>query len=360
MNRVAVVMAGGSGERFWPVSRASRPKQLLKLTHPEMNMLEEAVARVGAVVGAENVFVATSTALLDPVSASGVVRARHVFAEPDRRNTLGALVWACANLINLFPESWGELSMAVVTADHKIGEPERFGSTVAAALDIAEQTGGLVTIGVSPSRPETGFGYIEVDRSKPIYVGGFHAKSFREKPAPELAAEYVESGRFLWNSGMFFWTLRAFHDALLAALPEAVDVLLEIAQALTAQDAYGAVASFRKLPNLSIDYALMEKAEQVYVVEGGFPWDDVGSWDALERTLSLNADNNVVSGSVVALDTHGSVLLNDSEGITTCVLGMDDVVVVTTRDAVLVCPKSRAQEVRRLVEELKARGSQAL
>lgn len=360
MHRIAVVMAGGSGERFWPVSRASRPKQLLRLTRPDMNMLEEAVERIGQVVGVENVFIATSTALLEPVMEANVVPQAKVFAEPDRRNTLGALVWATANLMALFPTEWTEMSVSVVTADHKIGEPERFWSTVSAALDIAEQTGGLVTIGISPARPETGFGYIEVDRSKPIYVAGFRASSFREKPGPKVAAEYVESGRFLWNSGMFFWTLRAFHDALAAALPEAAETMLEIVQALTAHDAHGALASFRKLPNLSIDYALMEKAEQVYVVEGSFPWDDVGSWDALERTLTLNPDGNVVSGSVIALETTGSVLLNDSDGITTCVLGMEDVVVVTTKDAVLVCPKSRAQDVRKLVNELKARGSHTL
>lgn len=353
MHRIALVMAGGSGERFWPLSRANKPKQLLRLTHPTMSMLEEAIARVTPVVGEPNVFVATSETLMGSILEAGAVPGVRVFGEPDRRNTLGALVWATASLISLFPLDWADMTVAVLTADHKIDPPDRFAETVTSALEAAEQNGGLVTIGIKPTRPETGYGYIEVDRSTPVGRMAFQAKSFREKPSADQAAQYVTSGNFLWNSGMFFWTLRAFYEQLEKAEPQAAETLMEIAAALSARDSAGAHGLFRTLPNLSIDYALMEKADQVYVLESDFQWDDVGAWDALDRTLPTS-EGNVVSGGAVLLDTQGSVVYNEAN-IVTCVLGMEDVIVVTTPDAVLVCPKSRAQDVKRLVEELKHR-----
>src|SRR5579885_633353 len=221
MQRIAVVMAGGSGERFWPLSRASKPKQLLRLTSPEVSMLEESVRRIEPVVGKEHVFLSTSAALKDAVSAAHLVPPARLFAEPDRRNTLGALVWVAAQLMAMMPESWTNLSVAVLTADHQILQPEKFRHKVAEALGVAEETGGLVTIGIVPTRPETGFGYVEIDRSDPSHLPGYRAASFREKPSAVTATEMVASGQFLWNSGMFFWKLRSFMVELEKALPEA-------------------------------------------------------------------------------------------------------------------------------------------
>ena len=360
MHRIAVVMAGGSGERFWPLSRAKRPKQLLKLTHPDLNMLEEAVARIKPLVGAENVFVATSATLRDSISEAKVVPHGRLFAEPDRRNTLGALVWTTAQLMAMFPETWMTMSAAILTADHKIEDEDAFRETVSAALDLAEESKGLVTIGIRPTRPETGFGYIELGAQQPLIKGAYEAKTFKEKPDQVTAEEYVRSGQFLWNSGMFFWTLRAFYDGLTAVLPAAAEITTEIALALSAQDEAGALGVFRRLPNLSVDYALMEQADNVFVVESRFAWDDVGAWDALQRALPVSEHGNVLSGSHIVLDTKNSIVINDDGETITCVLGMEDVVVVTTKDAVLVCPKSRAQDVKKIVEELKLRGSKSL
>lgn len=348
-------MAGGTGERFWPISRMNRPKQLLNLTHPEQNMLCEAVERIATLVSRENVFVSTSEALREPIAASSLVTPAHILVEPARRNTLGALVWTTARLMALFPTDWMELTVAVVTADHKIGDDAKFLANIQSALELAEQTQGLVTIGIPPTRAETGFGYIEIDRSAPRGEGSFRAKSFREKPDRSKAEEFLASKNFLWNSGMFFWTLAAFHLALDSLLPEVAETVVEIARCLTAQDSAGAAEAFATLPNLSVDYAIMERADNVYVVESEFSWDDVGAWDALERTLPRDEQGNVISGNVVEVDSHGCIVLNDSEGMVTCVLGLEEFVVVTTADAVLVCPKSRAQEIRRIVAELKNR-----
>ena len=324
-----------------------------------MNMLEEAIQRIEPLVGRDNVFISTSAALKDSIGGSRLVPAVRLFAEPDRRNTLGALVWTAAQVMALKPDKWTDVSMAVVTADHQIDDPDAFRTTVATALDTAEETGGLVTIGIRPTRPETGFGYIEV-AGDPEFKEAHPAISFREKPTLEKAMDMIAAGNFLWNSGMFFWKMRSFVDELTRVAPGVGEVLLQISQALIAKDAETAVDAFRSLPNLSIDYALMEKAQNVYVVEAGFRWDDVGSWDALSRAREKNEDGNVVSGSVISVDTKDSIVINDSAALTTCVLGMEDVVVVTTEDAVLVCPKSRAQDVKKIVEELKARGSQSL
>ncbi len=353
MKRLAVIMAGGSGERFWPLSSSDRPKQLLRLTNPRQTLLEEAVSRIVTLVGSENVLIATGRLLAEPILRAGLVRSENVLAEPDRRNTLGCLCWVTANLL---ARGDADVTLAVLTADHAIGDPDRFRKDIALALDAAEATGGLVTVGVPPSRPEIGYGYIEVDRAGPVEPGAFAAKSFREKPSSDLAAKFLESGDFLWNSGMFFWTLSSFQRELAAAEPEAAKLARSMADAIRAGRSEEAEKLFSDLPNLSIDYALMERATTVYVVEARFPWDDVGAWDALERTLPGDPRGNVASGDVVLVDCEGTIVYNDSPLSVAGVLGARDMIVVLTQDALLVCPKSEAQRVRELVEQLRQRG----
>lgn len=249
--------------------------------------------------------------------------------------------------------------MAILTADHHIGEAGAFRKTVETALKVARTTAGLVTIGIKPIRPETGYGYIEPDLTAPIFESAYRARSFREKPDSEAAARYVESG-FLWNSGMFFWTLGSFWDALAETQPEALEVVRSVSEALRHGDELMAEKAFLDLPSLSIDYAVLEKAPSVFVVTGDFPWDDVGAWDSLERTLQRKENGNVFEGDVVAIDAVNSIVINGSKGMAVGVLGMENVVVVVTDDAVLVCPKSRSQEVRRVVEQLRERGSKAI
>lgn len=314
-------------------------------------MLDEAAERMAPVVGEDHVFVSTNIAIGDAISSSGAFPADRVFAEPTRRNTLGAICWVCANLM---AKGLGEASVAVVTADHIIGEPDLFRKTVTDAFDIAENEQGLVTLGIRPDRPETGYGYIEFDQNAPTGAG-FRSKSFREKPGRETAEEFVRSGNFLWNSGMFFFTVPTFLRELEGAEPEARQATNRIAEALKAGDERAAVQAFEALPNLSVDYAVMEKAAQVYVVPAEFPWDDMGAWDALSRAFPSDEMGNVVRGSSVVLDTGDCVVVNEDPSATVGVIGISGIVVVNTKDAVLVCPKDRAQEVRRIVKELAER-----
>lgn len=344
-------MAGGSGERFWPVSRTNKPKQLLRLTDPDRTLLAESVDRVAPLVGRDAVYALVGTPIAQEVRLSGAIEPTNVVIEPAKRNTLGCLCWFAANLL---AKGQDETSMAILTADHKIGDEAVFRRNLETAFECAEQTEGLATFGILPSRAETGYGYIETsDEAVPGVAQIAHA--FREKPDAITAAEYVASGRFLWNSGMFIWTLQSFLRELQAAQPEASRLTLEIADALRSGNEATAATLFDSMPSISVDYALMERASKVYVIPGEFPWDDVGAWDAVLRTLPLDERGNAAVGDVLLEGARDCVIYNGGNNMTVAVLGMQDVVVVAADDAVLVCPVDRAQEIRNIVARLKER-----
>lgn len=353
MTRYAVIMAGGSGERFWPVSRRHRPKQLLKLTHPDETLLEEAVNRISPLILVGQVMIATGLSLVEAVREAKLVSDENVLAEPAKRNTLGCLVWVAANLLSRHHGSEDTVSMAVLTADHKIGEAERFRETVDKALATAEKTNGLVTIGIHPTRPETGYGYVEqgqiIDSGSPeVYA----VESFREKPDFATATHYIESENYLWNSGMFFWTLRGFLAEMSHCNPEVYQTILQLARLIGEGQDDLATSAFHDLPSESIDYALLEKAHQVYTVRGDFPWDDVGAWDALERSMPLDDDANVIQGKAMVVDTSGMIVYNDDPDVLVTTVGVHDLIVVVTESAVMICPKADAQRVREILQKL--------
>lgn len=341
-------MAGGSGERFWPVSTPERPKQFLNLNSPETNLLQDAVARIEPLIDLGNVYIATGEHLVQPTrDALLALPARNVWAEPCKRNTAGCLVWAAANALATIPNAKDVVSMAVLTADHRIEPAQAFRETVAAALNLAESSGGLVTIGIKPTRPETGYGYIEVGTET---AGGFTVERFREKPDLQTAELFLESGNFLWNSGMFFWTLRAFLDEMASAQPEMSVAIESIAGALAAGDHAQAVWIFETLPSLPIDIALMEKSDKVYVVPAQFEWDDLGAWDAIARTYPADENGNVGKGEVRWLDSQNCVAYIEKGEVRLNLLGLEDMVVVVSGNELVVCPKSRAQDVKKFTQ----------
>lgn len=364
-NRVAVIMAGGSGERFWPLSRMNRPKQLLRLADPEKTLLEQSVERLQPLIGPENIIIATAPHLVAPSQNQvPALPQGNVQAEPHKRNTAGCLVWVAANILAQHPDARETVSMAVLAADHRISPDEGFRATVDEALTIAETLGGIVTIGIKPDRPETGYGYIETvadaDNLGTDQVPVRQVKRFCEKPDRETAEQFLAQGGFFWNSGTFFWTLDTFLTELEAAAPNLYAAVYGIRDAIAAGDTTRAHDIFAELPSISIDYALMEKAKQVYVAEAAFDWDDVGAWDALERTFATDQLGNVSQGDAVLVESGNSIVVNEHPGITTCLLGVDNLVVVVTGDAILICPKDRAQHVRSIVEHLKSKGSSAV
>lgn len=342
--RIGVIMAGGSGERFWPVSRPQRPKQFLRLGTPEKSLLQEAVSRAEGLFGTEYTYIATGEpwARLSREECPEL-EPNHVLVEPAKRNTTGCLVWAVATVMAR-DDNWSNVSMAVLTADHRITPTAGFHDSVTTALETAESTGGLVTIGITPDRPETGYGYVELGEQS---GEAFIVDSFKEKPDIERAQEYFSSGNHLWNSGMFFWTLPAFLAELQAANPEAAETTRELAGLIKAGEAERAKSLFEQLESISIDFALMEKAKRVLVVKATFDWDDLGSWDALRRTYLQDGHGNVALGGFRAIETRDAVVYNEVEGQEVCLLGVEGLVVVVTKDKVMVCPVDRTQDVRK-------------
>jgi mannose-1-phosphate guanylyltransferase len=255
--------------------------------------------------------------------------------------------------------------MAVLTADHQIGAPGEFRATVEAALDFAAAEPALVTIGVRPTRPDTGYGYIEIERAvedRELQAGSPAIRPvlhFREKPDRPTAEQYAASGRHLWNAGMFFWRVSTFLDGLAIAMPELHVATADMVHALEAGAPGQArlARTFESLEDISIDYGLIERAGNVHVIPATFPWDDVGSWDSLTRTREADENGNVETGGPIMIDVRNSVVYDDTNGhVAVAVVGLEDVIVATTPDGVLVCRKDRAQDVKKAVAELRRRG----
>lgn len=347
-------MAGGSGERFWPLSRKTRPKQLLRIASATQTLIEQAIDRILPLVPAEHVYISTTTVLQQAMIDAGLpIPAENILAEPARRNTAGCLTWVAAALKERYASE--NVALAILTSDHLIGAPDKFRACITTALDAAEQHAALVTLGVRPDRPETGYGYIEVgDESGPARP----VHRFREKPNRDLAEDFVASGRHFWNSGMFFWTIGTFLSQMREVSPIHAEVTATVCDAMHCGDAAKALAEFERLPNISIDYALLERSPKVLVVEATFPWDDVGAWDALERTRTPDADGNITEGEPVLKDVRSSIVINDAgpDRIAVGVIGVENLLVIVSSDSVLVCPKSEAQEVRHIPRELEKRG----
>ena len=367
--RVAVIMAGGAGERFWPLSRCTRPKQLLDLTDSGSCLLAEAVGRIAPLVAPERIFIVTGRHLQDAIrQASLGIASENVIAEPCKRNTAGCLVYAAAAILSRLPSDPSRISMGVVTADHQISPADRFQETVRVAFEAAEDEDALVTIGIRPTRAETGYGHIEIPAALPETQaeGAAHpvceVLSFREKPDIDTARRFLATGRFLWNSGMFFWRLSTFLTEMQHAAPEFAGAARDIQAALRASDQEAADCVFAGLPDISIDYALMERARSVLVVPGTFAWDDIGAWDALDRTFPHDEHGNIAVGDPILVDSENCIVYNASgaAGTAVAVVGMADTVVVTTEDAVAVVAKDRAQDVKAAVTELRRRESSQL
>lgn len=365
MKRAAVIMAGGSGERFWPLSRRSHPKQLLKLLNPGKTLLDESIERIARVIDPEDIFIITGEHLLAPIRESlETVPPENVIAEPAKRNTAPCLALGAAVLMERYGLPPEEIAMAVLTADQLITPDEKFTETIEGIIAFAGQNPVLATIGIKPDRPETGYGYIEVE-DKFVDDGRLEiqpAKAFREKPGYSAACRYLDSGKYLWNSGMFFWRLDAFIEQMTKHSPEIglkINVIKEKYSGLTAKPldtANSAIKElFESMPDISIDYALMEKADNVVVAKALFQWDDVGSWDSLERVRHKDSRNNIADGNVVMTDSKDNIILNSSDGRIVGLIGIENMAVIATDDALLICPKDRVQEIRKITGEIRSK-----
>lgn len=339
----AVILAGGTGKRFWPLSRRARPKQFLALAG-ERSLLRQTVDRLLTWLEPEAIWVSTTVSLAEAVAAElPMVPRRQILAEPEGRNTAPAIGWAVVSL----PEEERDDVVGVFPADHRVTDVEAFARTVRAAAEVAAGTGRVMTLGVVPRWPETGYGYLELAEMLDESIGLRRVERFTEKPEAEIAERFVASGDYYWNPGIFLFRGRTMLAHLERYEPEIATGLAEIERR---PERLGEI--YPRLPAISIDYGVMEKLTDLATLPLDCGWSDLGSWAALEELLATDGDDNALHGDVVALEASGNVLFAE-EG-TVAVLGVDDLVVVRTADAVLVIPKERSQEVRRLVEWLRA------
>jgi len=351
--RYAVIMAGGKGERFWPLSTSKHPKQLLALVG-DKPLIAQAVDRLDGLVPPENVFVVTNAELVEATrEAAPLLPPENIIGEPIGRDTAAAV--ACGGALVKARDENGVF--AILTADQVMGDLDIFSNTLRGGMDLAEQNDILVTIGIEPTYPATGFGYIEsgdpFDTAEKVEFR--QAVRFVEKPDEATATEYLETGKFYWNSGMFIWSVPALEKAFAAHCPEMAELMDTLTGfAKEGQIVAGMDATYPKLGKISVDYALMEKATNIVMACGTFAWDDVGSWPALENHFEQDENGNTKIGSVETLGASGNIIL--SKDRLTAVIGVDNLVVVQTEGVTLVCPKDRAQDIKQMVVALREKG----
>ena len=349
-NRYVVIMAGGRGERFWPQSRLRKPKHLLPIVG-DSPMLAQTVERLGGLVPAEQVFVITNTEQRDAVleSCPGLLPER-VIGEPQGRDTAAAVGLAALLVEQTEPGA----AFALLPADHVIADGEGFRKVLAGAFEAAEQNDYLVTIGIEPDFPSTGYGYLkqgeklETAGSLPVH----RVEQFVEKPDLAKAENYLDAGGYFWNAGMFVWRPEVILGAIARHAPELSDGLNELSAQWrsTTSIAQAMDAVYPSLQKISIDFAVMEKAEDVVMLQSAFDWDDVGEWPAIARHYPADTMGNVFKGSGVALEASGNLTYAEP-GHTISLLGVKDLIVVQSGDATLVCHKDYAQQVKALTQQ---------
>lgn len=345
----AVILAGGSGRRFWPLSRDTRPKQLLKL-FGETTLLQQALNRLQGLVPRENILILTNREQETEVRSilGDALPAENILCEPAKRDTAPAIAlgigWVAARNVNAM--------MMVLPADQLIQDEAAFRSCISGAVDAAEKSQAIVTIGIKPTWACPSYGYIE--RGRRAQIAGlddgtvvYEVQRFREKPNPDLAETFLRQGNFSWNAGMFIWSVSAVIAELTQHRPELAKFVGEIRQTRDLQATLN--AQFASLPQISIDYALMEKARRVLNVEASFDWDDVGSWISVGKYLPADENGNAANQQVTQIDSHGNIIFSTA-GQNVSLLGVQDLIVVQTADALLVANKHSADAIKKIVD----------
>lgn len=348
-----VIMAGGRGTRFWPRSRTKRPKQLLDIVGSK-SILEQTIDRLLPFTDWEHIFIVTEISQAQAIRnlLPGLPETQ-LIVEPLGRNTAPCIGLAALILEDIDPGA----TMAVLPADHYISQVPAFQETLLAAARTAQSGNFLVTLGITPTFPETGYGYLERG-AKVLEVDGhevWEVKAFHEKPDRAKAEAMLKTGRFFWNSGMFVWTVSAIMEQMARLTPAMHGELIKLKKCLGTPDWEEILkAGYEAMENVSIDYAVMEKAEKVVMLAGDFGWNDVGSWEAVYQLQPKDEHGNCLTGPVLVLDSQGCLIHSPQKAVG--LIGMKDLVVVDTPDALLICPRDRAQEVKKIVEMLEAQG----
>ena len=348
MKKTALIMAGGRGERFWPKSRKNLPKQFLSLTDDGKTMIQLTVERMSPLVDIEDVYISTNSDYKDLVLQQlPEIPEENILCEPVRRNTAPCIGLGAFHIKKRYEDAL----MIVLPSDHLIKYNKMFINALKDACKIAEKGENLVTIGITPDYPETGYGYIKFNPD--VSEGNaFAAERFVEKPSLEVAKEYLETEEYLWNSGMFVWKVSTILKNMKRFLPDTYEGLLEIQKTIgTEQQDMVLESVFSEFAAESIDYGIMEKAENIYILPGTFGWDDVGSWLAVGRIKKSNEDGNIVQGNIITVDSKNCIIQGEKKLIAT--VGIEDLIVVDTQDATLICDKNSVGNIKKILENLK-------
>ncbi len=346
MEVYGVIMAGGGGTRFWPLSRKETPKQLLNLSGKEI-MVNETIDRLSQVSSNENIYIVTNVTQVNKMCAATAnrVNPNNILSEPSARNTAACIGYAA---MKIFKEQ-GDGIMVVTPSDAYIKDNKEYARVLNIAIDTVTKEDGIVTIGIEPTFPATGYGYIHYEKSN---EPARKVLKFVEKPNEEKAKEYLETGEYVWNSGMFVWKVSTVLKKFKELLPDIYDDLEKIAQAFSTFDEIKVLNEvYPNIRSISVDYGIMEKSNDIRVVPGEFGWNDVGSWDMMGVLHDADELNNIKVGNTLTIDTTNSIVYSSGKFVAT--VGIDNLVVVETPDAIMVCPKDKAQDVKKIVDQLK-------
>lgn len=342
-------MAGGGGTRFWPLSRKQKPKQFLNLSGKD-TMVMDTVNRLVQFTLPEDIFIVTNSLYREETirETTGILHADHILGEPAARNTAACIGYAAMEIV----KKYGDGIMCIVPSDHFIQKDEEYARVMKSAIQVATDTDALVTIGIRPTFPSTGYGYIRC-QNRQASESSWPVAEFVEKPDRERAMEYLSSGEYSWNSGMFVWKASTILKEFSTLLPDIYEYLCKIGDTMGTEKEQQTIAQlYPVIPKISIDYGIMERAQNVRMIEGDFGWNDVGSFDALEEIYPKDEQGNVIFGTASCIDTKDCILYGSGDKLI-ATLGVDNLVIAQTEDVILVCDKKRAQDIKNFSELLK-------
>ncbi|MCR5507852.1 MAG: mannose-1-phosphate guanylyltransferase [Lachnospiraceae bacterium] len=350
MKTTALIMAGGRGERFWPRSRKNMPKQFLSLTDDSRTMIQLTVDRILPLVDIKDIYIATNGAYKELVKEQlPGIPDENILCEPVGRNTAPCIGLAAMHILKKDEDAL----MMVLPSDSLIKDGDRYRELISGGFEIASGHDSLVTMGIRPNYPETGYGYIKYTKDR--VLSGYRVERFVEKPSLERAKEYLEAGDYLWNAGMFIWKASVIRKQFENFLPDMIKGLEAIGDAIGTKDEERVLNEiFPTLESVSIDYGIMEKADNIYTIPGDFGWDDVGSWTAVARIRDMDKDGNVIDGNVIAAGVNDCIIQAQDKLV--AAVGLKGIVVVDTPDAMLICDKSATADIKKVIELLKSDG----
>lgn len=350
MKNVVIIMAGGKGERFWPMSRTNMPKQFLALTDSNLTMIQLTVKRVEPLVDIDDIYVVTNEKYKDMMYEQlPQIKKENILFEPIGKNTAPCIGFATT----VIKKKYEDANVIVLASDHIVKNETLYLSNLELAIKYANM-GNIVTLGIVPSHIETGYGYIKfnerISNSDMVYI----VDKFVEKPNYEKAKDYCNSGKYLWNSGMFVWKNSVIYNSFKKYMPELYKNLEKIYNAIGTTD-YDKVLreEYEKMPSESIDYGIMEKTDNIYVIPSNFGWDDVGSWLSVERLRNCDIDGNIIEGNIVPYDSKNNIIINNSNNRIISTVGVENMIIINTDDVSLIMNKDNTQDIKKMLLKLK-------